>query len=79
LFLDEPLTGVDSKTQDSIFEILEAERASGKALLMVTHDLEAARTWCSHLMLINRVVIAAGKPDVVYTAKNIEATFSSGY
>ena len=79
LFLDEPLTGVDSKTQESIFEILETERAQGKALLMVTHDLEAARTWCSHLMLINRVVIAAGKPDVVYTAKNIEATFSSGY
>jgi manganese/iron transport system ATP-binding protein len=79
LFLDEPLTGVDSKTQESIFEILEAERTGGKALLMVTHDLEAARTWCSHLMLINRVVVAAGKPDLVYTAKNIEATFSSGY
>lgn len=78
LFLDEPLTGVDSKTQESIFEILEAERSNGKALLMVTHDLEAARTWCSHLMLINRVVIAAGKPDLVYTPKNIEATFSSG-
>ena len=77
LFLDEPLTGVDSKTQESIFEILETERAQGKALLMVTHDLEAARTWCSHLMLINRVVVASGKPELVYTPKNIEATFSS--
>jgi manganese/iron transport system ATP-binding protein len=77
LFLDEPLTGVDSKTQENIFEILEAERKEGKALLMVTHDLEAARTWCSHLMLINRVVIAAGKPILVYTPQNIEATFSS--
>ncbi len=79
LFLDEPLTGVDAVTQESIFEILERERSRGKALLMVTHDLEAAAKWCSSLILLNRTVIASGPPAKVYTPQNIERTFSSSH
>ncbi len=79
LFLDEPLTGVDAVTQQNIFELLERERSSGKALLMVTHDLEAASRWCSSLMLLNRTVIASGPPERVYTPQNIQATFSSSH
>ena len=79
LLLDEPLTGVDTVTQESIFGLLERERQSGKALVMVTHDLEAAAKWCSSLMLLNRTVIAAGPPETVYTPQNIERTFSSSH
>jgi manganese/iron transport system ATP-binding protein len=77
LFLDEPFSGVDARTQDSILELLEAERVRGKAILMVTHDLESAKNWCSQILLVNRTVIASGAPRDVYTAQNIEATFSS--
>jgi manganese/iron transport system ATP-binding protein len=79
LLLDEPLTGVDAVTQNAIFELLEHERKSGKALVMVTHDLENAAKWCSSLLLINRRVIAAGPPESVYSAANIEATFSNSH
>jgi manganese/iron transport system ATP-binding protein len=79
LLLDEPLTGVDAVTQTAIFELLERERQAGKALIMVTHDLENAAKWCSSLLLINRRVIAAGPPELVYTPQNIEATFSSSH
>ncbi len=78
LFLDEPFNGVDSTTQDRILELLEAERQSGKGILMVTHDLEAARLWCSHILLVNQTVIASGKPERVYTPENIAKTFSRG-
>jgi manganese/iron transport system ATP-binding protein len=79
LLLDEPLTGVDAMTQTAIFELLERERQAGKALVMVTHDLENAAKWCSSLLLVNRRVIAAGPPELVYTPQNIEATFSSSH
>ena len=79
LLLDEPLTGVDAVTQTAIFELLERERQSGKALVMVTHDLENAAKWCSSLLLVNRRVIASGPPELVYTPQNIEATFSSSH
>ena len=78
LFLDEPFNGVDTTTQDRILELLEAERQAGKSILMVTHDLEAARLWCSHILLVNQTVIAAGKPEKVYTPENITKTFSRG-
>jgi manganese/iron transport system ATP-binding protein len=76
LFLDEPFNGVDSVTQERILQLLEEERQTGKGILMVTHDLESARTWCSHALLVNRNVIAAGKPEKVCTAENIAKTFS---
>jgi manganese/iron transport system ATP-binding protein len=78
LFLDEPFNGVDSTTQDRILELLESERTAGKGILMVTHDLEAARNWCSHILLVNQTVIASGKPERVYTPENIARTFSRG-
>ena len=78
LFLDEPFNGVDSTTQDRILELLEAERIAGKGILMVTHDLEAAKNWCSHILLVNQTVIASGKPERVYTPENIAKTFSRG-
>ena len=63
LFLDEPFNGVDTTTQDRILELLEAERVAGKGILMVTHDLEAAKNWCSHILLVNQTVLAAGQPN----------------
>jgi ABC-type Mn2+/Zn2+ transport system ATPase subunit len=79
LLLDEPLTGVDVVTQKQLMRLLRLQAAAGCAVVMVTHDLEQAKTWCDQLILINKRVIAQGKPDEVYTPQNIEATFSSSY
>ncbi|MFN3266360.1 MAG: metal ABC transporter ATP-binding protein [Deinococcales bacterium] len=78
LFLDEPFNGVDTTSQEQILELLESERQCGKGILMVTHDLEAARNWCSHILLVNQTVIASGEPEKVYTPENIARTFSRG-
>ena len=79
LLLDEPLTGVDAATQESLMALLRAEADRGRAVVMVTHDLEQARRWCDHLVLINRRIVASGTPDEVYTPQNIERTFSSSH
>ncbi|WP_034388303.1 metal ABC transporter ATP-binding protein [Deinococcus sp. YIM 77859] len=76
LLLDEPLTGVDAATQEQLMALLRAQADAGRAVVMVTHDLEQARRWCDHLVLVNRRVIADGTPQEVYTPHNIEATFS---
>ncbi|BDP41150.1 manganese ABC transporter ATP-binding protein [Deinococcus aetherius] len=79
LLLDEPLTGVDAATQEQLMALLRAQADAGRAVVMVTHDLEQARRWCDHLVLVNRRVIADGTPGEVYTPRNIEATFSSSF
>ena len=78
LLLDEPLTGVDATTQEQLLALLRAQADRGRAVVMVTHDLEQARRWCDRIVLINRRVIADGAPDEVYTPGNIEATFTGG-
>lgn len=77
LLLDEPLTGVDAGTQEQLMALLRRQADQGQAVIMVTHDLEQARRWCDHLVLVNRRIIADGTPETVYTPQNIEATFSS--
>ncbi|PTA67346.1 metal ABC transporter ATP-binding protein [Deinococcus arcticus] len=79
LLLDEPLTGVDAATQEQLMALLRAQADRGRAVVMVTHDLEQARRWCDHLVLVNRRVIADGTPPQVYTPANIEATFSTSH
>ncbi|WP_291430070.1 metal ABC transporter ATP-binding protein [Deinococcus sp.] len=79
LLLDEPLTGVDAATQETLMALLRAQADRGRAVVMVTHDLEQARRWCDHLILVNRRVIADGTPEQVYTTQNIEATFSTSF
>ncbi|EYB68798.1 ABC transporter [Deinococcus phoenicis] len=79
LLLDEPLTGVDAATQEQLMALLRAQADAGRAVVMVTHDLEQARRWCDHLVLVNRRVVADGTPAEVYTPHNIEATFSSSH
>ncbi|GMA16797.1 manganese/iron transport system ATP-binding protein [Deinococcus metallilatus] len=79
LLLDEPLTGVDAATQEQLMALLRAQAGGGRAVVMVTHDLEQARRWCDQLVLVNRRIIADGPPAEVYTPRNIEATFSSSH
>lgn len=79
LLLDEPLTGVDQATQEGLMSLLRAQADAGRAVVMVTHDLEQARAWCDHLVLVNRRVVADGTPEQVYSPHNIEATFSSSF
>lgn len=76
LLLDEPLTGVDATTAERVMALLREQARAGRGVLMVTHDLDAARRWCDRLILINRAVVAQGRPDEVHTPAHIEATFS---
>ena len=40
---DEPTTGLDPETRRGVWNILEAERAKGRAILLTTHSMEEVR------------------------------------
>lgn len=62
LLLDEPFTGVDAPTREVLSEVITAFVADGNAALLTTHDLIAAGAQCSRICLLNRRVIADGRP-----------------
>lgn len=48
--LDEPTTGLDPDAAKSLYELLEALRADGLAVIMVSHDVDEALTHATHVL-----------------------------
>jgi manganese/iron transport system ATP-binding protein len=67
MLLDEPLTGLDVRSQEDIFEILEKLRQRRVTVLVATHDLNLAAERFDRLMLLNRRLIGFGQAAEVFT------------
>lgn len=76
VMLDEPATGVDYLAEHDLYDLLESYQAdSGATIVMVTHDLSAARYHASKVLVLNRRVHGYGSPDVVMTEECLELAF----
>ena len=75
ILLDEPFTGVDVKTEDTITELLRALRDEGRVMLVSTHNLGSVPEFCDRAVLLNRTVLAAGPTEEVFTQANLERAF----
>jgi len=65
LLLDEPTTGVDAQTEESLRAIVRGLVADGLPVLMTTHDLDRAAEWFDRLAVVDRRVLAEGDPASV--------------
>jgi len=75
ILLDEPFTGVDVKTEESIIELMRSLRDEGRVMLVSTHNLGSVPQFCDHVVLINRTVLASGPVKEVFTLENLEKAF----
>ena len=74
LLLDEPITGLDLPSQATILDVIAAERAAGRLVVMSTHHLQEARR-CDRVVLIKGMVLADGAPEEVLRDVNMAAAF----
>jgi iron complex transport system ATP-binding protein len=77
LLLDEPLTGLDLVSAQSIDHIIHAEPKRGCSVVLTTHDLEEAKA-ADHVLLVNGRVIAYGPPAEVLTMENLTVAYGLG-
>ena len=75
LLLDEPFTGMDFPSIESLVEILQSLAADGMSILMVTHDLAQAVHVCDRVVLLNGRVVADGAPDQLQNPEPWMETF----
>jgi zinc transport system ATP-binding protein len=62
--LDEPATGVDFMAEHDLNHLLEAyQRKTHATVVMVTHDLAAARHHATDVLVLNRSVVGFGTPE----------------
>jgi manganese/iron transport system ATP-binding protein len=72
---DEPLVGIDKKTEAIIFDIFHELADAGKTLVVVNHDLGQAITNFDDLILLNRDLIASGTRQHVLTTDNLQRAY----
>ena len=77
LLLDEPTASLDIEHQLAIFSILQDRtRVDGLSVVVVTHDVNLAARFCTHVLLLNDGKAAAmGPPDAVVTPAVLEPVY----
>lgn len=75
LLLDEPFTGVDVATREATLQLLAGLRANSVTVLVSTHDLDLAADRFDLVVLLNKRLISAGRPQEVFTEAHLRAAF----
>jgi ABC-type Mn2+/Zn2+ transport system ATPase subunit len=73
--LDEPVTGIDTTTQEDLMAILQAESARGRTVIASTHDLGCAASCFGKVIAVNRRVIADGPAAMILDPAILRATY----
>jgi manganese/iron transport system ATP-binding protein len=77
ILLDEPLTGLDTPSQETMFRILDELHKENVTIMVATHDLSLAADRFDTVMLINRRLVALGPPDKVFTRNLLLQAYGS--
>ncbi|MGP8175119.1 MAG: AAA family ATPase [Terracidiphilus sp.] len=67
VLMDEPTVGVDPQSRNRIFEMIEALRAEGAALIYTTHYMEEAERLCDRVAIIDhgRIIAQGAHEELV--------------
>jgi len=76
LLLDEPFTGVDHPTEETLRQLIDTWRDEGRTVLVATHDLARAARDYDLVLALNRRVIAFGPAAEACTEAVLTATFA---
>lgn len=73
--LDEPLAGVDIKTERIIMDLLRELSKQNKTVIVVHHDLQTVEEYFDDVVFINQEVLNSGPIDQVFSKETIEETY----
>jgi ABC-type Mn2+/Zn2+ transport system ATPase subunit len=76
MLMDEPLTGLDIKSQEDIFTILEKLRRRNVTVMTAMHDLNLAAERFDRLMLLNQRIIGFGQAKEVLIPELLNRAYS---
>ena len=69
LLLDEPVTGLDPKAQTDLYELIANLNRDGITIIMVSHDLNAALKYASHILHIGKKQLFFGTKEDYLTSR----------
>lgn len=73
--LDEPLAGVDIKTEKIIMTLLRELTEKNNTVVVVHHDLQTVEEYFDDVVFLNHEIINYGPVSTIFTEENIEETY----
>lgn len=67
MLMDEPLSGLDTPSQEGLLALLGGLKQKGVTVLLATHDLEQAAQYFDKILLLNHRMVTFGSPAEVLT------------
>jgi len=71
MLMDEPLTGLDTPSQEGILNLLDRLKQENVTVMVATHDLEQAASHFDRILLLNHHLVAFDKPQAVLHTENL--------
>ncbi len=80
VFLDEPATGVDFLAENDLYDLLENYQNEylgdeKPTVVMITHDLAAARYHASKVLIVNRTIHGFGLPEEIMNETHLQKAY----
>ncbi len=69
LLLDEPVAGLDPEVTEDMYETINSLNKNGLTIIMITHDINAAITYSSHILHIGEKIFYGTKNDYLMSAQ----------
>lgn len=71
MLMDEPLTGLDTPSQEGILNLLDRLKQDKVTVMVATHDLDQAASHFDRILLLNHRIVAFGIPQDVMQTNNL--------
>ncbi len=68
LLLDEPVSGLDPKVTADMYRLIEGLNKEGMTIIMISHDIEAAVRYASHILHIGDTVFFGTRDEYLESA-----------
>ena len=78
LLLDEPVSGIDQSGLELFYSIVSEIRHNFDiSIILVSHDLKLVAQYADRIVLLNKTILASGRPNEVLTEENLSDAFGS--
>ena len=76
LLLDEPISGIDRNGKEQFYKtIAELKENHDLAIILVSHDFDYVKKYADKVILLDKTIIAKGKPEEVLNSKEFIERF----
>lgn len=77
LILDEPTTGIDERSQNEFYDLLQTLQGKGITIVMVSHEVDTITRLATRVICLNRSILYDGSPEHFEADKYLPSAYKA--